>query len=94
MMKNYEISAEDLQKLRRATSLDDESFKKLVPIVARALGASERQTAMMTSNCGAIRAMIMRASDKDIRSLARKIGSEKTVEILEMIDSARSGEKT
>ncbi len=94
MIKNYEISDADVRKLKRATSLDDESFRKLVPIVARALGASDRQIAMMTSNSGAIRAMIYRASDRDIRSLARKIGSEKTAEILEMIDGALTDEKT
>ena len=87
------MSDADVRKLKRATSLDDESFRRLASVVARALGASDRQIAMMTSNCGAMRAMIDRASDRDIRSLARKIGAEKTTEILGMIDAAMPDKK-
>jgi hypothetical protein len=94
MMKKYDISAEEVQKLRQAARLDDESFAKLLSAVTRALGASERQISTMLSSSGAVRAMISRASDRDIRSLAARIGREKTSEILGMIDSALSEEKT
>lgn len=88
MMKNYEIGAEEVQKLRQAARLDDESFSKLLFAVTKALGASDRQIGTMMSNGAAIRAMISRSSEKDLRSLARRIGKEKTAEILKMIDDA------
>ncbi len=91
-MRKYEVSAEDVQKLRRLTALDEKSFVSLLSSVVTALGASGKQAAMMTANSGAIRAMISRASDNDIRKLASRLGPQKTGEILAIIDEKLSGD--
>jgi len=94
MNSNFSVSEQDIAKLRRASELDNESFSKLLFAVTRALGASDRQISMMMSSPGAIRSMIAKASDRDLRSLAGRIGKEKTSEILGIIDGALSEQKT
>ncbi len=89
-MKNYDISASDVQKLRKLATLEDKTFSNLLSSVVAALGASRSQASMMIANSGAIRMMISRASDNDIRKLAARLGPQKTKEILDIIDAGTS----
>lgn len=88
MIKNYDINAEDIRRLRALSQLPDEDFTRLLSAVLPALGASEKQASVMISNHNAIRNMIRSASDSDIKKLSRRLGPKQTAEILCMIDSA------
>ncbi len=89
-MRKYDITAEDIEKLRSLAELDDETFSALLSSVLAALGASRNQAAMMRSNSGAIRSMLSNASDSDIRRLAQRLGPRKTSEILDLVGGGSS----
>lgn len=81
-MKKYEMSAEDADKIRALANLDKESFAAVIASALSAMGMSKAQVAALSANSEALRAMIARASDSDIKILAARLGSEKTNELL------------
>ena len=84
-MRNYEVSAEDIRCLRGLVTLDGESFSEILEAVLGVLGASGTQRAMLIANSGALRNMLARSSDTDLRKLASRIGPQKTREVLDII---------
>ena len=83
-MKKYEMSAEDADKIRALANLDKESFAQVISSALGAMGMSRSQVAAISANSEALRAMIARASDSDIKKLAARLGSEKTNELLSL----------
>ncbi len=81
-MKKYEMSAEDADKIRALANLDKESFAEVISSALSAMGMNRAQVAALSANSEALRAMIARASDSDIKKLAARLGSEKTNELL------------
>ena len=81
-MKKYEMSAEDADKIRAIANLDKESFAEVISSALSAMGMNRAQVAALSANSEALRAMIARASDSDIKKLAARLGSEKTNELL------------
>ena len=81
-MKKYEMSAEDADKIRALANLDKESFAEVISSALSAMGMNRAQVAALSANSEALRAMIARASDSDIKKLAARLGSEKTNELI------------
>lgn len=81
-MKKYEMSAQDVDKIRSLAALDKEHFAEVISSVLSAMGMSKAQVAAISANSEALRGMIARASDSDIKKLAARLGSEKTNELL------------
>ncbi len=82
-MKNQpNLTPDDIAKLRSLSSLDPESFSKLIASVASSLGMSQSQTASLSKNSEGLRNMLGGASDAELSRLARSLGKEKTNTIL------------
>ena len=81
-MKKYELSERDADKIRALATLDNESFAQVISSALTAMGMNRSQVAAISANSEALRSMIARASDSDIKKLAARLGSEKTNELL------------
>ena len=81
-MKKYEMSTEDADKIRALANLDRDRFAEIISSALTSMGMSRAQVAAISANSEALRAMIARASDSDIKKLAARLGSEKTNELL------------
>lgn len=92
-MKKYEISAQDVDKIRRLSELDKESFAALISSAISAMGGSKAQVAAMSMNSEAIQKMIASASDSDIKKLAARLGREKTNELIGLSSADTDGKE-
>ena len=85
------MSTEDINKIRTLATLDKESFTRVISSALSAMGMSKAQVAAISANSEALRAMIARASDSDIKKLAARLGSEKTNELLSLSPDGSDG---
>lgn len=90
-MKKYEMSAEDADKIRALANLDTDRFAEVISSALASMGMNRAQVAAISANSEALRSMIARASDSDIKKLAARLGSEKTNELLGLSPDGTDG---
>lgn len=67
---------------KKLASLDDGSLAELIYEVARSMGMSEDKARRMAQNAPALRVMLSKASDKELRRIVSVVGEEKAAAIL------------
>lgn len=71
---------------RKLESLDENTLRDMIYQVVRAMGFSDDRARKMASNAPAMRAMLAKASDRDLQRIVSAVGDKKAAEILSAIE--------
>ena len=71
---------------KKLASLDDRALGDLIYEVTRSMGMSEEKARRMAQNAPALRVMLAKASDKELKRIVSAVGEDKAAEILSKVN--------
>ncbi len=74
---------------KKLASLDDATLARLIYDVTRSMGLPEERCRRMAGNAPALRLMLSRASEEELKRVLSTIGETKAAEILASIDKEK-----
>lgn len=67
---------------KKLSSLDDSALAELIYEVTRSMGMDDTRARRMAQNAPALRLMLSKASEQDLRRIVSMVGEEKAAKIL------------
>ena len=71
---------------KKLASLDDRALGELIYEVTRSMGMSEEKARRMAQNAPALRVMLAKTSDKELKRIVSAVGEDKAAEILSKVN--------
>lgn len=71
---------------KKLAALDDQALAELIYEVSRSMGMREDKAKRMAQNAPALRVMLAKASDQELRRIVSAVGEEKAAEILSAVN--------
>lgn len=76
---------------KKLATLDEASLSSMIYEVARSLGLNEEKARRMSGNAPAIRAMLNKASERDLNRIVSMLGEKRAGEILSKVNQNERG---